>query len=262
MTDARIPVPRGRVVATAAALLALTACNIQFGTGIEATDTWTKSYPVSAAATLEVLETNGKINVTAGVGDQIRVTAVKHAKGATEEAAKAALKEMTIKETATADRVSLDSSAGSGLSIGHSRWVDYEVTVPRGASVMLKTTNGGVRVRDVGGLVQIETTNGEIDAAGLTHGADITTTNGQITLDMAAIGAPGVRCKLSNGEITVRLPRDAAVNISARVSNGIVEAENLPIEDTERRRIDTTMNGGGPEIRLEATNGRIRLVGR
>ena len=261
MTQVRILSRLGRGLATAAPLLALAACNIQFGTGIEATETWTKTYPVSATATLEVHETNGKIHVTGGDGDQIRVSAIKHAKASTEEAAKAAVKEVAIKETATTGRVSLDSTLGPGLSIGHSRWVDYDVTVPRGVSVIIKSTNGEVRVRDIGGLVQVETTNGEIDAVGLSHGADIVSTNGQITIDMSAVGAAGVRGKLANGEITLRLPRETGANVSARISNGVIDVENLPLEG-ERRRIDATMNGGGPEIRLETTNGRIRLVGR
>jgi hypothetical protein len=251
-----------RGVAAATVLLVVTACNIQFGTGIEATDTWTKSYKVSAAATLEILETTGKIHVTGGDGGEIRVTATKHAKASTEEAAKTAAKEVAIKESATADRVSLDSRASGQLSIGQSRWVDYDVTVPRGAHVTIKTTNGEVKVRDLGGLLQIEATNGEIDASGLSHGADISAVNGVITLEMTAIGSAGVRCKLVNGEVIVRVPRDTKASVSARITNGQIEVENLDLPRAERRRLDAPLNGGGPEIRLEATNGEIRLVGR
>jgi hypothetical protein len=251
-----------RGVAAATVLLVVTACNIQFGTGIEAADTWTKSYKVSAAATLEILETTGKIHVTGGDGGEIRVTATKHAKASTEEAAKTAAKEVAIKESATADRVSLDSRASGQLSIGQSRWVDYDVTVPRGAHVTIKTTNGEVKVRDLGGLLQIEATNGEIDASGLSHGADISAVNGVITLEMTAIGSAGVRCKLVNGEVIVRVPRDTKASVSARITNGQIEVENLDLPRAERRRLDAPLNGGGPEIRLEATNGEIRLVGR
>ena len=262
MSLTRLPAALLRGLASAMALLALTACNIQFGTGIEATDTWTKSYRVGAAATLEVLETNGKIQVTGGDGGEIRVTATKHAKAPNEEAAKAAAREIVIKESATADRVSLDSRTSGQLSIGQSRWVDYDVTVPRGASVTIKTTNGEIKVRDIGGLLQVETTNGEIDASGLGHGADISTVNGVITLEMTAIGSAGVRCKLTNGEVIVRVPRDTKASVSARITNGAIEVENLDLPKPERRRLDAPLNGGGPEIRLEATNGQIRLIGR
>ena len=251
-----------RGIAAVTALCILTACNIQFGTGIEATDTWTKSYKVSATATLEIVETTGKIHVTGGDGAEIRVTATKHAKASTEEAAKAAAKEVAIKESATADRVSLDSRASGQVAIGQSRWVDYDVTVPRGTSVTIRTTNGEVKVRDLGGLLQIETTNGEIDATGLSHGADISAVNGVIALEMTAVGSAGVRCKLTNGEVVVRVPRDTRASVSARISNGDIQVENLDLPKAERRRLDAPLNGGGPEIRLEATNGEIRIVGR
>jgi DUF4097 and DUF4098 domain-containing protein YvlB len=262
MSLMRLSAAQLRGLVSATALVALAACNIQFGTGIEATETWTKNYKVSANATFEVLETTGKIHVTGGDGSEIRVTATKHAKASNEEAAKTAAKEVAIKESATADRVSLDSRASGQISIGQSRWVDYDVVVPRGASVTIKTTNGEVKVRDIGGLLQVETTNGEIDATGLSHGADISAVNGVITLEMTAIGSAGVRCKLINGEVIVRVPRDTKASVSARITNGPIEVENLDLPNAERRRLDAPLNGGGPEIRLEATNGEIRLVGR
>ena len=262
MSLMRLPAALVRGLAAATSLLVLTACNIQFGTGIEATEAWTKNYKVSANATLEILEANGNIHVTGGDGSEIRVTATKHAKAPNEEAAKTAAKEMVIKESATTDRVSLDSRTSGQMSIGQSRWVDYDVAVPRGASVTIKTTNGEVKVRDIGGLLQVETTNGEIEGSGLSHGADISAVNGQITLEMTAIGSAGVRGRLTNGEVIVRMPRDAKASVSARVSNGAIDVENLDLPKAERRRLDAPLNGGGPEIRLEATNGQVRLVGR
>ena len=56
-------------------------------------------------------EANGRITVEAGDGDEIEVSATRVAKAPTEEAAKAALEEIQIKEAASADRVEIDSTA-------------------------------------------------------------------------------------------------------------------------------------------------------
>ena len=51
--------------------------------GVEARDNWTRSYAVEAGATLEVRETNGRIRILAGGGNQIEVTATRIAKAPT-----------------------------------------------------------------------------------------------------------------------------------------------------------------------------------
>jgi hypothetical protein len=48
------------------------------------------------------------------------------------------------------------------------------------------------------------------------------------------------------------------------VSNGGVDARGLNLETTEstRRSLEARLNGGGPRIKLEGTNGGIRLSAR
>jgi DUF4097 and DUF4098 domain-containing protein YvlB len=247
-------------------LLALAAgCNLQIGTGIEASEAWNRTYEVSPGATLDVRETNGQIRIEAADGNQIEVQATRIAKASTEEAAKAALKELTISETATAGRVELDSTMpGLQLGIGVSRRVNYNIKVPRATNVTIKTTNGDIRIQSVGGFLRVEATNGQIIAQGLGDGADVSSMNGRVDLDFAAVGSSGIRCKTMNGQVVVTVPKDTSATISARVTNGIVHTENLEVkaEDDSRRRLDGTIGGGGPDIRLETTNGEIRLVGK
>jgi hypothetical protein len=52
--------------------------------------------------------------------------------------------------------------------------------------------------------------------------------------------------------------------MSARCVNGGIAVNDLPFEKSgegSRRKLDGTINGGGPAVRLETVNGRIR-VGR
>ena len=251
--------------AFALAIAASSACNLQIGTGIEARDEWARSYTVSPGATLEVRETNGKIRVEAASGDTIEVRATRIAKSQTEEAAQAALKDFTIKETAGADRVELDSSqSGIQHALHPSIRVDYEIKVPRSINVTIKTTNGSVDVLGIAGALRIDGVNGRVSATGLGSSAEVSTVNGQLNLEFVSLGEAGVRCKTMNGQIVVTIPAASKATIAARVVNGVVRAENLALQASEdsRRRLEATVGGGGPEIRLETTNGEIRIVGK
>ena len=255
---------RAAVVVFATASLA--ACNLQFSTGIEAKSAWSRTYKVAGDATLEIREPNGRITIEAIDGTEIQVSATRIAKAPTEEAAKAAAEKIQINEKVSDDRIELDSTATGGfqLTSGLSQHVNYDVKVPRSINLTIKATNSKVDVKSVTGSVKIEATNGEIIVDGAERGADITTVNGRVVLNLAKVGADGVRVKTTNGEIEVGVPAGGKATIAARVSNGAVEVQGLELQTTEKtyRRLDATLGGGGPEIRLDTTNGVIKLVGR
>jgi len=219
---------------------------------------------VKPGGTLTVRESNGTIRVSPGTGDKIEVVATRISRASTEEAAKADLKEYSIGETSTPDAVELDSSTRALQMILHgSRRVDYDIKVPAGLNVNLKTANGQIDVQGVTGTLTIEATNGEIEAINLGGAADVTAVNGSVKLSFAKIHDAGVRCKTTNGRIEVTLPAEAKATIAARVLHGEIQAENLTLDKTEdtRQRLNATVGGGGPEIRLETTNGEVRVIG-
>ena len=260
-----LPRLRARLLFAAIPLLLSTAaCGLHFP-GIEAKEAWTRSYKVTSGATVELRETNGRIRVEASEGDQVAISATKIVKGPSEEAAKAALADFTIKESATADRVEVDSTRpGDGLMSRVSYRVDYDVKMPRTGQLTIKTTNGEIRVVSIAGFVKIDTVNGDIEATGLQRGADVHAVNGRVQLELTSVGDGGVRCKTTNGQIVVTVPTSAKATINARVTNGVVHTENLTVAATEstHRRLDATIGGGGPEIRLDTTNGEVRIVGK
>jgi DUF4097 and DUF4098 domain-containing protein YvlB len=245
--------------------MAVSACNLQFSTGVEAKDTWTRTYKVKEGATLELREPNGRIRVEAGSSDEVVVNATRVVKGPSEEAAKAALAEITIKEVATADRVEIDSSASAaGISFRLSRHVDYDIKMPRTGQLTIKSANGEITVKAIAGFVKIEADNGDIELTGVEKGVDVNTVNGRVRVELASVGDGGVRCKTVNGQIILTVPAAAKANIEAHVTNGIVHTENLNVQSTasSQRRLDGTIGGGGPEIRLDTTNGEVRIVGK
>jgi DUF4097 and DUF4098 domain-containing protein YvlB len=231
----------------------------------EARDQWTREYPLAAGGAFELRSTNGHVRVEAAETETVHVTAERIVKASTKEAAERELADFQIRETISADRVALDSSH-RGLNIGLSREVNYVVRLPRSASVRIDNTNGRIEVRGIGGELRIASTNGMIQATDLGNGATVETTNGAISLAFAALGAQGVQCETTNGAITVELPPDADADLRARVTNGSISAsdfgERLSVTEDSRRRLDARLGQGGTAIRLDTTNGAIRVRGR
>lgn len=247
------------------AIAALGACNLDFSQGIEEKDSWTRSYSLEKGGTLDLRDTNGSIHIQAVDGDKVEVKATRVVKASTPEAAKAELAKFEIKEESSPTLVRIDSTGGTtGLHIGLSKRVDYEITVPRWADVTVRSTNGEITVRDIGGMLTVNAINGRITGTGLEKAAEVETVNGQVDLEFAKLGDNGVRCKTTNGMITVTIPRTARASLSASVANGGISTENLDVTDTDesRRAFEGTLNGGGAEIRLSTINGAIKIAGR
>lgn len=258
--------PRFRTASAALLLLAAvasTACNLQISTDVEAKDTWTRSYPITATGSLSITNGNGRITIDAADIQTIEVTAERIVRAGTEEVANEQLKLWEIQEQVSPDSVSLDSST-RGLTVRVSRNAHYTVRVPRGLAVTLKSSNGDVTVTGITGAFNASASNGKIVGNDLHGSAQVSTTNGVIHLTMAAIGEGGVSAETTNGQVIVTLPRSANANLTARVTNGAISHENLDVQVVEesRRRFDGRLGTGGPTVRVETTNGEVRLVGR
>ena len=244
-------------------VLAASACDLAFTAREEARDEWKRSYKVSRGGSFEIRNTNGEIRVEPAEGDTIELTATRIVRAPTEEQARRTLQDVKIAETVSPDSVLVDSSS-LGVTINRQKRIDYAVRVPPGTRITLKSTNGDIDVRRVGGVFRAETTNGGIRAREIEGGAVVETTNGSVDLEFASLGDDGIRCSTTNGTIAVALPKDVKARFTATVTNGEITARDLPIATTEksRRRLEATTGGGGPTVRLSTTNGDIAIKGR
>ena len=226
---------------------------------------WRKTYELVPGGTVEITNVNGLIRVEPSTGNAVEIVATKTGKGASIEDAKQALERVQIVESSGASGVKVETRVershgwfGSGAS------VEYAVRVPAGTRARFLTVNGGVELQGVSGEIRAETTNGGITAREIAGSIEASTTNGGVDIDMTQLGEGGARLECTNGGIRLRLPADAKASISASVTNGGIETGGLALDTTEstRRRLVGRLNGGGPEVRIEGTNGGIRIGSR
>jgi hypothetical protein len=250
------------------ASLASTGCDIVTADlRHEETTEWHKTFPLDQSGRVEIGNVNGKIEVEASTGNTVDVTALKKARAATPEAAKAALDRASINEDVSSGRVKIETkiARNEGIFGGNNVTVEYRVRVPAGAEVKFTTVNGGIEISGLEGRITAETTNGGVSARGVKGQIEASTTNGGLDIDLARVPDGGVKLDCTNGGIKVRLPRDAKATISASITNGGISQGDLNIDATgenNRRRLEGRLNGGGPRIQIEGTNGGITLSGR
>lgn len=234
----------------------------------EETAEWRKTYQLDPSGRLEITNVNGKIEVQPSDGNQVEVVALKKAKGPSPEAAKAALQRINISEQASPTQITIETKVernGGGFFNGGSLQVEYRVKVPAAAQVKFTNVNGGIDLTGLKGRIEAETTNGGVHARDVAGTVQASTTNGGLDVDIAQMPEGGVRLECTNGGIKLRLPRDAKATISARITNGGINASDLPLEtsgENNRRRLDGKLNGGGPRIDIEGTNGGITISSR
>jgi Putative adhesin len=250
--------------------LAASACDVNVGehgfsmgiTAGKAQNEWTKTYTLAAGGRFEIANVNGVINASPAAADQVEVRAERIAKGSTDEAAQELLKKIEIAETASGDRVRLETKVPQGTFGRGGHEVRYYVKVPKGVAVNFETVNGGVRLDNLEGQIVASTTNGGVRGSGLKGQVKASTTNGGVEITMTAITGD-VELETTNGGIRLQLPRDAKANLDARCTNGGISVEDdwdaVENTDKSRRRWSGTLNGGGPRVSVETTNGGIRI---
>ena len=256
--------PKLRVLAACgylAAGLAVSSCGLPMGPlPGQATEAWTRSYPLQPGGRVELINTNGRIEVEGADGSQVEVTADRLARATTDSAAQDLLKRTSIKEDVTPGRIRIESQQLGGLLIGVSYEVRYHVRVPRGATVQARNTNGLIRLASLAGAVDAQTTNGGVDGRHLTGAVEARATNGGVRVDLDKVGSGRISLGTTNGGVALFLPKGAKADIDASCTNGGISVDVPLVSDEQsRRHVHGTLNGGGTAIELRTTNGGIRI---
>ncbi len=216
------------------------------------------------AAPVGVLQVNGRpnggINVVGWDRDEVLVRARIQAQARTAETAARIGSEVRI--TAAGNEI---SATGPNRE-GRESWsVSYDVFVPRGQELNLRSTNGGLRVVDVSGRLKMQTTNGGITLDGVSGAVTARTTNGGVRITMAGgqISPDGLDIRTTNGSVRLALPDGVNAHLEARTTNGGMTVD-FPIQVQGRlgRSLSTDLGNGGPTIRAVTTNGSVRVTRR
>ena len=256
----------------------------------EATISRTLRVDSRAERALEVSTISGNIRIVGDAGDAIDVSIKKTIRAETAADADAAESAagLEIAETADAVRLLGEANAQPGCdweTITRRRTrpryhvaFDFDVRVPVNTRLRLCTINGGaVHVVATAGGFEIDNVNGPITLTAVRGSGRATTVNGAVSAEFAENPKAASAFKSVNGDIDVTFQPGLSADLLMKTFNGGLftdfDVTRLPmsVAVAERRNGMSVYRGtpftgfragqGGPEIKLDAFNGDIRVVG-
>jgi hypothetical protein len=226
-----------------------------------ATEEWNRKYPLSPGGRFAITSSNGPIEIVVGPPGNVLVTAMITARSMTDDRAGELLRATKIEETVSPERVAVLAQLNRR---GGRVEVSFKVTVPPDATVEATLNNDSLKADGLRGHIKAMVVNGEIELTGLRGTVDAASVNGPISVKMAEVTGR-VRLECTNGRIAIEVPRDAKATLNARSVNGGITVTGLTAQEASGRRIrnlESVLNGGGPEIDVRVTNGRITIEGK
>jgi TonB family protein len=147
---------------------------------------------------------------------------------------------LTAKATSTGVEINgaLPPQIAHSSATGAQFWVQFEVAVPRGYSVQVKTDAGDIETQDIGGTAFLSTQGGNIRTGRI---------GGNAPRD-AAPGHPAAKLETQGGHIQVA---DVAGDLNAFTAGGHITAGNIAG--------DALLHSGGGHIRAGQLGGRADL---
>ena len=240
---------------------------------------------------LEVSTISGSIRIAGYDGDAVEVAVKKTVRAETEAAADAAATTVGLEMAATGGAIRLlgqiDAQPGCDWETitrrrtrpSYQVTFDFDVRVPRNTQLRLCTVNAGaVHVVATAGDFDIENVNGAITLTGVRGSGRAVTVNGAVSAEFAENPKAASEFKSVNGDLDVAFQRGLSADLLMKTFNGGLFTDfdvaplALPVAAVERRNGMSVYRGsrsrftayrvgqGGPEIKLDAFNGNIRIV--
>jgi len=214
--------------------------------GQEVTESVSRTVRIGGDGSLDLRNIAGRVAVTGVNGDDVRIDAVKRVWHQNAEQARALLKELELEITEGAERVSVRTRYPQRQS--YDAEVDYTISVPQNARVMLRAVSGDVMVSNVRGELTAEAMNGSVTASSVGDVRLLRSVSGAVSVDGAA--GPELTASTIGGAITVR--RVKARMMDLRSVGGTVQ-----VTDSEADRVIMRALTGDVEF-----SGRISRNGR
>jgi hypothetical protein len=250
-----------RLSALALALLgalALGACGLP-AAPLVAHDTVEETRALEPNGRFELENVNGRINLTTGFENEVRIEARRSA------VSDDALERIQIEIEGEGDAVRVRTRyprQKSWFMGGPRGKVDYDVTVPEGARVRVKTVNGHVKVEGLAGDLRVESVNGGLELDDLGGEVRAKTVNGGIHASFDGTPSGGNhRFNTVNGGIEVSLPEGTSGRLEATTVNGSIDCDlPLEVETRKKRRLEGRLGPGGGSFKLGTVNGGIDVL--
>jgi hypothetical protein len=146
-------------------------------------------------------------------------------------------------------------------------FVYYTIKVPKTTRVVIKDYKSKTTIDDLQGDVELDTYKGEVAIGRLSGALDLKTYKGEAKVGFTALTERS-RVETYKGEIEITLPRGKGFDLEANIGRHArltSDFERVRDRDYDRRKgyeMRTSVNGGGPVLRIKTDHGSVRLTER
>lgn len=271
----------------------------------ETSETLERRFEVSGMPRLRVSNVSGATGISAGEPNEVLVRARKRVRGWSEERARRLLENVEIRMEQSGDEVLVEARLFQQergwleLFRGGRVAVDFDIRVPREASVEastvsgdlavtgtrgphdLRSVSGDVTIEDVQGPTQVRSVSGDINAARFAGRVEANSVSGEIAFSRSRVKMPDVvtvsgdvaidaltlpesgaesRLKTVSGDIEV-IVADANAEIGySTVSGDAVVEVNARVEKVGKRDRKILIGEGGPRVRVKSVSGDLKVA--
>ena len=203
---------------------------------------------------------NGGIQVQGWDGKEVRLRVKIEANAGSEAEAKDVVGEVRLELGDTVRAVRPDRSDARHWS------ASYRLEVPRGAHLKLEADNGGLSLEGFDGDAELNTVNGGLHLDRVGGHVQGQTTNGGIHVELSGTQwqGEGLDLRTTNGGLHLSFPANYNARLETGTVNGGVRSD-VPLTTRGRYtggRIQAALGSGGPLVRVETTNGGLRVQQR
>jgi DUF4097 and DUF4098 domain-containing protein YvlB len=221
----------------------------RFGRGPEFTEPFSRTVQLGRTGTFDLQNVSGDIVVMGGGGDDVRIEAIKRVRHPNEAEAKTILSEIDIQVQERSGRVEVRTEYPRRRN--WSGGVDFNVSVPRDASVTLRSVSGTVKVTNVNGELRAESVSGDIIASAARRLRMVKTVSGN--LDISDAEADELAANSVSGDVIIS--RLKAKGIDAQSVSADLRLTDIEVEHASLRSVSGDVEYAG---RLQR-NGRYEL---
>lgn len=155
-------------------------------------------------------------------------------------------------------------SIRTGVSGNNGQDVRYEIKLPRDMDrIDLKSVNGSVKLSNATGQIFVESANGSIELNDVVGVSKVQTVNGKINATLAGASDGPMEFVTANGRIDVTIKGDFDAELDASTIHGGINIDGQLGIPVQKQMVGQHARGqigsGGPQLKLTATNGSVKL---
>jgi DUF4097 and DUF4098 domain-containing protein YvlB len=217
-----------------------------------------QTYQLSPGARVELSNINGSIDVETAEGSaaELRINSYSY---------NPSPRKLSVEQTPTGLSVRGEARLKGNADSMNFDNTSYRVQLklPRRVALTVNGASESVRVGEIDGAIRLSNVSGNVGVAQASGSAEVSQVSGSVTVNMARLGAGGVRIENVSGKVALRFMDDVNADLQTSGIKGkvYVELPNVAVEgEMNRADFRAKVGAGGAPINISGVTGSVRLA--